>query len=104
MNETKETTFIRLFGSAISGISASVGSLPFDNAKTKILKMKPNADGTLPYKNMFDCFAKTIKHEGFLNLWVGLPTYYFRVAPHAMISVLVQDYIHEFLNKHKKKE
>ncbi len=42
MNETKETTFIRLFGSAISGISASVGSLPFDNAKTKILKMKPS--------------------------------------------------------------
>ena len=63
-----------------------------------------DADGTLPYKNMFDCFAKTIKHEGFLNLWVGLPTYYFRVAPHAMISVLVQDYIHEYLNKHKKKE
>ena len=42
LNETKETTFIRLFGSAIAGISASVGSLPFDNVKTKILKMKPS--------------------------------------------------------------
>ncbi|MCB0370944.1 MAG: hypothetical protein KDD45_16365 [Bdellovibrionales bacterium] len=42
MNETKETTFIRLFSSAIAGISASVGSLPFDNTKTKILKMKPS--------------------------------------------------------------
>lgn len=40
MNETKETTEIRLIGSAIAGISASVGSLPFDNAKTKILKQK----------------------------------------------------------------
>lgn len=40
MNETKETTFIRLFGSAMAGISASVGALPFDNIKTKILKMK----------------------------------------------------------------
>lgn len=38
--ETQETTFIRLFGSAISGVVASVGSLPFDNMKTKILKMK----------------------------------------------------------------
>jgi len=42
LNETKETTFIRLFGSATAGISASVGSLPFDNIKTKILKMKPS--------------------------------------------------------------
>lgn len=42
LNETKETTFIRLFGSATAGISASVGSLPFDNVKTKILKMKPS--------------------------------------------------------------
>jgi solute carrier family 25 oxoglutarate transporter 11 len=40
MNEKKETTEIRLMGSAIAGISASVGSLPFDNAKTKILKQK----------------------------------------------------------------
>ena len=42
LNETKETTFIRLFGSAIAGISAALGSLPFDNMKVKILKMKPS--------------------------------------------------------------
>lgn len=42
LNETRETTFIRLFGSAMAGITASVGSLPFDNVKTKILKMKPS--------------------------------------------------------------
>ena len=42
LNEKKETTYIRLVGSAIAGVSASVGSLPFDNVKTKILKMKPS--------------------------------------------------------------
>ena len=42
MGETKETTAIRLIGSAISGVSASIGSLPFDNMKVKILKMKPS--------------------------------------------------------------
>ena len=42
LNETKETTYIRLVSSAIAGVSASVGSLPFDNMKTKILKMKPS--------------------------------------------------------------
>jgi len=35
---------IRLIASAISGVSASLGSLPFDNVKTKILKMKPSKD------------------------------------------------------------
>jgi hypothetical protein len=33
-----------MIGSAIAGISASVGSLPFDNAKTKILKQKKSND------------------------------------------------------------
>ena len=42
MHETKETTAIRLIGSAISGVSASFGSLPFDNMKVKILKMRPS--------------------------------------------------------------
>jgi solute carrier family 25 (mitochondrial oxoglutarate transporter), member 11 len=61
-----------------------------------------DAEGVLPYKNFVDCFAKSVKNEGFLNLWVGLPTYYFRVAPHAMISILVQDYLHDIINKKKK--
>lgn len=56
----------------------------------------------LPYKNIVDCFLKTVKNEGFLSLWVGLPTFYFRVAPHAMISILVQDYIHDYLSKKKE--
>ncbi|MCB0370943.1 MAG: hypothetical protein KDD45_16360 [Bdellovibrionales bacterium] len=58
--------------------------------------------GELPYKNIVDCFIKTAKNEGVAALWVGLPTFYFRVAPHAMISILVQDYIHDFLNKKSK--
>lgn len=91
-----------MIGSAIAGISASVGSLPFDNAKTKILKQKKNAQGEYPYKNMIQCMTKTIANEGVTSLWVGLPTYYFRVAPHAMISVIVQDYLHDFVDKRKK--
>lgn len=33
---------IRLVASAISGIAVSLIALPFDNVKTKILKMKPS--------------------------------------------------------------
>jgi hypothetical protein len=33
---------IRLVASAISGIAVAICSLPFDNVKTKVLKMKPS--------------------------------------------------------------
>ena len=48
--------------SLISGFASSFVSLPFDNAKTKIQKMKKNPDGTFPYKNIFDAMTKTIKN------------------------------------------
>lgn len=41
--------------SAVAGFSASFVSLPFDNAKTKMQKMKKGPDGVFPYKNIFDC-------------------------------------------------
>lgn len=45
----------------ISGVLTSFVSLPFDNAKVKLQKMKPLADGTLPYKNIVDAMTKTIR-------------------------------------------
>ena len=38
----EETMGVRLVSSAISGAAVSVISLPFDNVKTKIMKMKPS--------------------------------------------------------------
>ena len=37
----------------LAGTMAAALSLPFDNAKTKIQRMKP-IDGIYPYKNIFD--------------------------------------------------
>ncbi len=74
-------------------------SLPFDNAKTKIQKMKKNADGTFPYKNIFDAMGKTVSNEGFSKLWVGFPTFYFRIAPHVCITLITQDLLTDFVKK-----
>ena len=60
-------------------------SLPPDNLKTKLQKMRKNPDGTLPYKGLYDCTVKTVQREGVLKLWVGLGTYIFRVSPHTII-------------------
>jgi len=54
--------------------------------------MKAGADGKFPYAGLFDAMAKTSSKEGVAGLWVGFPTYYFRIAPHAMMVLLLQDF------------
>ena len=99
---TKDTMKTQLIASATAGVVCSFLSLPFDNAKTKLQKMKPDENGKLPYKNILDCFAKSIKREGFTGLWVGYPTFYTRVAPHSMIVLLTQDFLHRNFNPKTK--
>ena len=53
--------------------------------------MKAGADGKLPYSGVLDCLGKTVAREGVTGLWVGFPVYYFRVAPHSMITLMVMD-------------
>ena len=84
----------RIVTSVLSGIVCATVSLPSDNIKTKLQKMKAGPDGKLPYNGLLDCFVKSIKREGFFGLWIGLPTFILRVCPHS-IGVLV---INDFLN------
>lgn len=97
LNERKGTTddvSTRCISSAIAGVVCSTMSLPFDNVKTKLQRMKAGPDGKMPYNGVVDCFKKSILRENFLGLWVGLPTYIVRVSPHAIITLLVQDFLH----------
>jgi len=81
-----------LLASAISGFFAVTFSLPFDFMKTRIQKQKPDpVTKELPYRNMFHCFTKVMAEEGPLAFYSGYPTYYVRIAPHAMITLLVVD-------------
>ncbi len=89
--------------SLISGFLSSFVSLPFDNAKTKMQKMKKLPDGIFPYKNIFHTMTKTIKVEGFTHLWVGFPTFYFRIAPHVCITLITQDYLTDFVQRFRGK-
>lgn len=80
----------------ISAIATSFISLPFDNLKTKLQKQKA-VNGVYPYKGMPDCFAKTLAKEGITGFWAGLPTYYFRVGPHVVITLLMSDVYRKML-------
>mmetsp|Transcript_44879 Transcript_44879/g.103821 ORF Transcript_44879/g.103821 Transcript_44879/m.103821 type:complete len:297 (+) Transcript_44879:81-971(+) len=85
----------QVFGaSAIAGFFASVFSLPFDFVKTQVQKMKADpVTGEMPYKGPIDCALKQVREGGPLKLWSGFPTYYVRIAPHAMITLICQDAI-----------
>lgn len=104
LSTKKDTLPIRLTASAIAGFLCSFFSLPFDNAKTKMQKMVKGPDGKLPYSNLIDCMTKTVKNEGFTKLWVGFPTFYVRIAPHAMITLVSQEYITDIVKKARGKK
>ncbi|KAH8816104.1 mitochondrial 2-oxoglutarate/malate carrier protein [Xylogone sp. PMI_703] len=82
-----------LTASAIAGFFASFFSLPFDFVKTRLQKQQRAPDGTLPYRGMVHCFGKVAKEEGLLRFYRGFSTYYVRIAPHAMVTLIVADYL-----------
>lgn len=82
----------------VSGFFASFFSLPFDNAKTKMQKQVKGPDGKYPYKNIFHTVYKSMRQEGFLKLWVGFPTYYVRIAPHAMLTWIIMGFLKDTLH------
>jgi len=83
--------------SVFAGCIAAGMSLPFDNAKTKMQKMKAGPDGKMPYKNIFDAMGKEVKMNGITGLWVGFPTFCVRICPHVMITFLVSEKLKKLL-------
>lgn len=80
-----------------AAVATAVVSLPFDNIKTKMQKQKPDANGVLRYKSIPDCYVQTFAREGITGFWAGLPTYYFRVGPHSIITLLAAEKFRQLL-------
>lgn len=83
--------------SMVSAVATSCASLPFDNVKTKLQKQSKLPDGTYPYSGFFNCIVKTAANEGITGFWAGLPTYYFRVGPHSIITLIAADNLRRIL-------
>lgn len=94
---------IKLTASAISGFVTASCSLPFDNIKTKLMSMTKNDKGSYQYSGFVDCMTQSIRKKGISGLYVGFPAYYLRVAPNAMITLLVQDALHTTFGDKKSK-
>jgi solute carrier family 25 oxoglutarate transporter 11 len=86
-----------IYGAIVAGALGSVLSLPFDNVKTKLQKMKKGPDGKFPYNGVLDGLVKTAKLEGAGRLWVGLNTYIWRISPHVIITFVTVDFLRNLL-------
>ena len=88
---------VSIIGSAtIAGFFASVCSLPFDFIKTRLQKMTPGPDGSMPYKGPIDCAAQTLRNEGPLTFYTGFPTFFLRIAPHVVITLVIVDWLPKY--------
>merc|ERR1711990_1351265 len=92
----------QVFGaSAIAGFFASFFSLPFDFVKTMMQKQKPDpVTGELQFKSAIDCAMKTMAEGGPLRFYAGFPTFYVRIAPHAMLTLVFLEAVGKAQKKH----
>jgi solute carrier family 25 oxoglutarate transporter 11 len=86
-----------LLTSASAGLFASILSLPFDFIKTRIQRQTRLSDGSYPYRGVVDCVQKVCKNEGIFAFYKGFPTFYCRIAPHAMITIFLLDYLEKII-------
>ena len=101
---TRDSNQARLIASGAAGIVCSYLSIPFDNVKVKLQKMRPNAAGQMPYAGFADCLRQSVFNESIRGLYAGHQVYAMKVAPHAIITLLVQDALHlRFGNKRHAK-
>lgn len=99
----QQSAMTMVTSSILSGIAAAFASLPFDMVKTRLQKMKAGPDGKMPYKGFFDCVRKIAVNEGPLAFYKGIDTYMFRIAPHAILVLLVLDNLNIALNDARAK-
>jgi solute carrier family 25 oxoglutarate transporter 11 len=90
-SKSKESWPNRIFAACCSGSVAAIAGLPFDMTKTRMMRQAKDASGKYPYRNMAHCAAQIVAKEGPLALWTGLPTFWVRLAPHTILTLLFMD-------------
>jgi solute carrier family 25 protein 14/30 len=86
--------FTHLAAGSMAGFVATVGALPIDVVKTRMMNQKILKDGSssvVAYKGSMDCFVRTIRQEGFSALYKGFLPSYLRIAPFNIIFFLTYE-------------
>lgn len=94
-----DTHLLAAFG---SGFCATVVSLPFDTAKTRLQKL--SSSGAPEYKGMLDCITKTAKVEGVPALWKGFTPAFVRTGPYITLTMVFLEQCNKFTKKYVLKK
>lgn len=78
-----------------AGFFAAACSLPLDMIKTRMQKMKPDAQGNVPYSGNVDCAMKILKNEGPGGFYKGFGTFLIRIGPHVALTLIMVDMLKE---------
>lgn len=75
--------------SVVSGGILVCGLTPFDVVSTRLFNQAsdPVTGRGLLYRNVFDCFAKTVRNEGWRGLYKGFVANYWRLVPHTILHL-----------------
>lgn len=71
-SKMKDGLAVQTGASFIAGIVAALTSNPIDLAKSRLMSMKPDEQGKMPYAGTLDCIVKTVRHEGIGAIYKGL--------------------------------
>jgi len=94
-HDKADTHLLAAFG---SGFCATVVSLPFDSAKTRLQRL--SSSGAPAYNGMFDCLAKTAGNEGIPALWKGFTPSFVRTGPYITLTMVFLEQCNFFTKKY----
>lgn len=89
---------LHVASSVVAAGVASVTSNPVDLLKTRLMNMRPDSTGVLPYTGLYDCLVQTVKNEGVLALWKGLGPTLARQAPLNIVRFMCVEQIKKVLD------
>lgn len=85
----RDGTFaLHFLASSAAGLGVAIVMNPCDVVLTRVYNQKGNL-----YTGPIDCFAKTIKSEGFAALYKGFWAQLFRVGPHSILTLMFMEQI-----------
>jgi len=94
--DTAPTHLVAAFG---SGFCATVVSLPFDVAKSRLQQtvVKGAEGAAIPaYSGMFDCLMKIAQTEGVPSLWKGFAPAFTRTGPYITLTMVFLEQCNRF--------
>lgn len=106
LNDERELSVAARLGcGALAGTTGQTVAYPFDVARRRLQvsgwagarELHSDHGSVVAYRGMMDCFARTVREEGFRALFKGLAANYIKVVPSIAIAFVTYEQVKEML-------